>query len=514
MRIGKKNDAALIVLNIVWSVIAVAVNYFMNFLITPYVTNHIGVEAYGFVALATTFTSYVDIISIGLNAFAGRFISVAYHRNEKERANTFYSSVIVADAVLALLVTVPCVLMIRHLESFLQIPSLITTDVKILFSAVLLKYLLTIMRTAFNTATFLSNRLDIYEKHLSFSYLLQAGLLLGLCVLLPPHVWYVGLAGIAAALYLLIINLRLTKKLTPDLRFHSELCSMKAVRELVSAGIWNSLNNFGNVLNSGLDLLITNIMIDAVVLGEISIAKNLGTICYTLITKVSASFRPKQLKLYAEGRVEDQVALFKQTMKITGMLCSLIICVFFCCGQDFLKLWIPNQNIPFIFSITMIVLLSDIAIGVVNPLYYVFTLTKKLQLPCVITIVMGVLNIASMYLLISYTSFGAYAVVLTTLVLNFFHFVDTPLYSAHCLKVKRTTFYPTIARHLVVLCAGAVISRILNAILPEAKSWIMLIFKAGFSAVILSAVFITLMFSRKEIKHFMGKIMEAKKRYR
>ena len=67
-------------MNMVWSLIAVFVNYFMNFLITPYVTNNIGVEAYGFVALANTFISYADIISVGLNAFAGRFISIAYHR--------------------------------------------------------------------------------------------------------------------------------------------------------------------------------------------------------------------------------------------------------------------------------------------------------------------------------------------------------------------------------------------------------------------------------------------------
>lgn len=511
LRTSKKNDEILILLNIVWSVIAVGVNYFMNFLITPYVTNNIGVEAYGFVALATTFTNYVDIISIGLNAFAGRFISVAYHKNDKDRANMFYSSVIVADVILALLVLAPCTVIILRLEKFLQIPQLLTKDVKLLFAAVLIKYLLTVLRTAFNTATFISNRLDIYEKHHSFSYVLQAVLLLGMCVLLPPHVWYVGLAGIAAALYLLIVNLRLTKKLTPDLRFHRELCSIKAVRELVSAGLWNSLNNLGNVLNSGLDLLITNVMIDAVVLGEVSIAKNLGTICYTLVMRVSDSFRPKQLKLYAENRIEDQVALFKQTMKITGMLCSLIICVFYICGQDFLRLWIPGQNISFIFQITMIVLLSDIAIGVVNPLYYVFTLTKKLKVPCVITIAMGVLNVASMYLLIKYTSFGAYAVVLTTLVLNFFHFVDTPLYSAHCLKVKLTTFYPTIARHLGVLCIGGAVSCVLNILLPEAVSWVMLILKAGISAVILLLVFVVLMFSRKEIRTFANRIMEGRK---
>lgn len=510
METRKKNDEILIIMNIVWSVMAVIVNYFMNFLITPYVTNNIGVEAYGFVALATTFTNYVDIISIGLNAFAGRFISIAYHKNDKTRANLFYSSVIIADIILALLVLMPSAYVIFRLEIFLNIPTAITKDVKILFLTILLKYLLTVLRTAFNSATFITNRLDIYESHQSFSYVLQAVLLLGLCVLFPPHVWYVGLAGIAASMYLLIVNERLARRLTPDLTFQKKLCSIKAVKELVSAGLWNSVNNLGNVLNSGLDLLITNLLIDATALGQVSIAKNLGTICYTLVMKISGSFRPKQLKLYAENKIEEQVALYKQTMKITGALCSLIICVFYICGQDFLKLWIPQQDIPFIFKITMIVLLSDIAIGVVNPLYYVFTLTKKLKIPCAITITMGVLNVASMYLLIQYTSMGAYAVVITTLVLNFVHFIDTPLYSAYCLKVKFTTFYPTIIRHMIVLGVGLAMSRVMNALIPVAESWGTLVVKAGIATVILLTLLVLLMFSPKEIRDFVRKIRNGK----
>ena len=62
-----------------WSMLAVLVNSCMKLLLTPYVIRNIGVGAYGYVSLAVTFTSYIDIISVSLNAFAGRFISMAYH---------------------------------------------------------------------------------------------------------------------------------------------------------------------------------------------------------------------------------------------------------------------------------------------------------------------------------------------------------------------------------------------------------------------------------------------------
>ena len=181
-------------MNMVWSLIAVFVNYFMNFLITPYVTNNIGVEAYGFVALANTFISYADIISVGLNAFAGRFISIAYHRGEKERANRFYSSTITADLMLSVVFLVLGGGMILRLESLLEVPEGLAADVKLLFLIVLIRYLLTILRTAFDTSAFIVERLDLVERRQSIAYLMQAILLITLCLFFAPHVWYVGIA--------------------------------------------------------------------------------------------------------------------------------------------------------------------------------------------------------------------------------------------------------------------------------------------------------------------------------
>ena len=146
----RRSDSKAILLNIIWAVLAILVKYAINFLTTPYVTNNIGVEAYGFVSLANTFTSYIDLISIALNSFASRYIAIAYHQNDLKKAEQLYSSVIVADCVLSLLVFVPSLFIIRFLEKFLNIPDLLVNDVKILFIVVLIKYLLTVMQTAFN----------------------------------------------------------------------------------------------------------------------------------------------------------------------------------------------------------------------------------------------------------------------------------------------------------------------------------------------------------------------------
>lgn len=502
----KRTNEQMIAMNMIWSVSAVLINYFMQFLITPYVTNNIGVEAYGFVSLATSFTSYIDIAAAALNTFAGRFISVAYHRRDLERANRFYSSVIAADLILAVCILLPGAVAIRHLESFIVIPQKLCRDVKILFVLVLINYLLTLLRTAFNTAAFIANRLDLAERTKSVSYVLQAVVLLGLCLVLPPHVWYVGIAYLCASFFLLVRYVSLTGRLTPELHFSRKQCSLSAVHELLVSGVWNALNNLGDVLNSGLDLLITDLMLNAVVLGEISIVKNLGMFCYALVKRISESFQPRQLILYAQKDTEGQVKLFRMTMKATGMFCSLIICVFWVCGRDFIALWLPEQNTEFIYRLLMIVLFSDVAIGVVNPLYYVFTLTKKLKIPCLITIAMGAANVLAMYVLLVQTRYGAYAVVITTLVINGVHFIDTPLYASYCLGVRAGTFYSVIVRHVLSCAAGTAAAIFLEKILPAARDWIWLVLKGAVSAAGCGAVILAVMLRPGETKVFWKKI--------
>lgn len=479
----------LIMMNMIWSFISLFISYLMNFLITPYVTENIGVEAYGFVSLANTFVSYIDLIAVSLNAFAGRFIAIEYHRGNKAKAGRYFSSTLLADAVMAAVILAAGSITVYKLDSLLHIPAYLDRDVKLLFAIVLFRYALTVLRTAYDAAAFIAERIDIAERMQSRAYIIQGVLLLVLCLCFKPHVWYVGLAAAGAALFLLIADYGVCRKLTPDLKFERSGCSVGAVSEIISAGIWTSVNNLGNVLNSGLDLIIVNLMLDASVMGMISVDKSLEVLAGALIMKVSASFKPSCLKLYAGHKTDELAVLLKNAMKFTSSLCNLIAAGFIACGYDFLKLWLPGQNTDFLFKISVIVLMSVIPTGMVHPLYYVYTLTRKLKLPCFITVAMGVCNVISMIILLKFTSLGAYAVVLTTLVINCVHFIDAPLYAAHCLKLPYGSFYPAILKNAAVLAAGIITAVYLKGVLPHADTWIGFAAKGAAAGAILAALF-------------------------
>lgn len=475
--------------NTVWALISTIVNTGIHFLIVPYVSENVGIEAYGFVSLANMLVTYADVISTALNSFAGRYIAIEYHKGNIEKAKRYYTSVFIGDLLITLGLALVAVYAIPQLQLIINISEYLQKDVKILFAIVVARYCLVMLRTAFDVSAFIKNRLDLSEKLRTCSHIINASVLLYTCCVLKPHVWYVGLATLCSVTFLLITQIVVSRKHTPELRIEFRLFSPACIRDFLLSGIWNSINSVGNMLNSGLDLLITNQMLSGVLMGAVSVSKTMGSLCYTIIIAISNSLRPKQLEYYSKHNIEALVNRLIDSMRITGCVCALIFSGFYSVGYEFLSLWLPSQNLSLIFRLMMIVIVGDVVTGVVYPLFYVFTLTNKLKVPCVITILMGALNVIGMYILIKYTDLGSYAVVLTTMVLNLIHFIDTPIYSAHCLQLSYKTFYPTIVNHLLDCGINMLVMRAVGSCLVFTWGWYGFILKViilGFFGIVVS----------------------------
>ena len=80
----KRKTGAQYAISITYSLLAVALNYAISLLLTPYITETIGTEAYGFVSLAKTFANYAAIFTVALNfayylAYATVFVNIEQH---------------------------------------------------------------------------------------------------------------------------------------------------------------------------------------------------------------------------------------------------------------------------------------------------------------------------------------------------------------------------------------------------------------------------------------------------
>lgn len=309
-------------------------------------------------------------------------------------------------------------------------------------------------------------------------------------------IWYVGLGAVAAALLSLICNLLFSKKYFSSVSFKISYFSRGAVKELVGKGIWSSINQLGNVLNSGLDLYFSNLLFDSVAMGEVSIAKTIGLIPSTIYTTLSQTFRPKLLEEYTKNNTEGVIYYFKKSIKINCIFMIVIFAGFFSVGKEFYNLWIPGENIELIYNLTLITLLTCVIECASNSLSYTYTLTLKNRIPCIITVAGGLINAFGMVFLSKYTSLGIYSIVITTLfVMSAINLVSNPLYVCKCLKIPLSTFYPIIF-YSYLSCALVTFALYgLNCLLDFNYGWLSLIIKIIFLGLVGGLLAFVLLFN-------------------
>lgn len=141
------------------------------------------------------------------------------------------------------------------IDCIIKIPQELLHSVRLLFATMFVAFVATTMSTPFSTGFYIKDRLDISGIIKIISYTANMCVLIVLFSIFNPSLWFVGVGSIVAALIILLGSYFSNKKLVPDFRYNMRLHSNQKVKMLLTNGLWNSINQLGNTLNSGLDLL-------------------------------------------------------------------------------------------------------------------------------------------------------------------------------------------------------------------------------------------------------------------
>ena len=155
------DKAKRLLTTILTSGIATVLSFLISFILTPFITNKLGVEAYGFVTLAKNFTQYATIITTALNSYASRYITVSYYQNDRKKAQEYISSVYYGNVTISTVIMIVATAFIIFLDRILNISTELVFPVKILFFFVFLSFVLTTVGTSYTAAAYIKNRLDI-----------------------------------------------------------------------------------------------------------------------------------------------------------------------------------------------------------------------------------------------------------------------------------------------------------------------------------------------------------------
>lgn len=447
-----------LIINAIASFITFAVGICITFFFTPYLSDVVGEEAYGFVGLGNNFINYITILTIALNSVAGRFITIEYHKGNKEQASEYFTSVLVANLSIIPIILVVAVPAILNVEKLLNVPAELVESVKYLFVFLLANFVITLISTVYNVATFITNTLYLSSIANIVTSLLRIFLMCIMFGLMPPNVAYVGLSTCICTFLGLVLNMYYTKKLIPEIKLKKKYIRMDKVKELISAGAWNSVTKLSQVLSDGLDLLITNLWISASLMGALSLAQQLPLYIATLLNMLINLFNPNLTMYYAKNDIDAVVKEMKLSMKFSSFFTNIIFCGIVVFGRYFVGLWLPNQNVKLIYELLCVIMMSVVVSGVTTSLNNIFTVTNKLRVNSLFWLVVSFTNVFLVFILLNTTSLGIYAVAgvsKATGILGNLFFI--PIYACRCLKIKWNTFYPIILRYMgtTILMMGA-----------------------------------------------------------
>lgn len=497
-----------LLINIFSNIISFIVMMMINFLLTPYIVSNVGSEAYGFVGLANNFVNYAELITLSFNSLAIRFITLEIYKNELYEANRYFSSIVITNIIISVLLSCISVYFILNLEYIIDIPHHIVKDIKLLWYFVFFNFIINLIGSTYSVSTFATNRIDLNSLTNIKSNILKVFILTVSFLLFEPYVWYVGLSALLCSFFVLIMNIKYKKKLLPFLKLDFKCFEIFKVKELFLSGIWSVVTKLGQILSDGLDLLITNLFINSSSMGSLALAKTVPMAIASLLSTINSVFSPNITIYYANEDKSNLVKEVSRSMRISGIFTSICISILIILGYNFYRLWVPNENAYLIQILSILTIFGMLFSGNVGALFNIFTVVNKLRLNSFIILINGLINSFLVFVIIKNTDLGVFAVAaissITSLVRNLTY---TPIYAAKCLDLKWTTFYPPIIRYIICTALNISICFIFCYHLDK-STWIGLIFN-GFICLVLGFMigYIT-MLNKEEKIYFKNKFIK------
>ena len=461
-------------INLTTGIFTMLVSLIINFFLSSYIVAELGEEANGFTQLANNFVTYASLLTLAFNSMAARFISVSYHEKELDKMKEYYSSVIVCNTAMILILAPLAVATIYNLEKLIVIENANVGHVKILFGCVFVNFFANLAVSVYSISTFVLNRIYLQNMINAIRTALNGVLLLVMFSLLEPKVYYVSLCSMVLTLAAIPVYGVLQRRIMPQLRFSIRDFRVKAVGQMLKSGIWNTVNQGGNMLMTGLDLLLANLFVSPAMMGLLSVAKVVPNAIISLASTLNSNFAPEIVMQYSKHNKAEMLHTLRSNMKISSVLISIPIMTFCSFGVQFYSLWVPSLDAKALTILSLLTCMAFIPSAGTQTLYNVFTATNHLKVNSVAFLTTGILNLGVVYFLLGHTSLGVYAIAgvssSLTIVRNL---LITAPYTAKLLELPWYEFYKDVGISLLCCALNLVAALVVQLLIP-ARGWVLL----------------------------------------
>ncbi|MBP6991045.1 MAG: oligosaccharide flippase family protein [Spirochaetes bacterium] len=426
-------------LNLVTKLGIFIANILVGLWLVPYLIRNLGVAGYGLIPLATQLTSYIGLLSIGINGAISRYLTINIQAGEIDKAKKTFNSAFFSITVLSI-VLIPCTLIFSYyVPSIFEVNLNLYNDTRLLFALILGMFVIGAWGTIFTVSPYSLNRLDLLNGIELVNVSIRIALLVSLFTMMTPRLYHVGIAYFSSAIIALFLSTLLWRKLTPQLVIRFADFNRKELKNLTATSGWLIINQIGTLLFLNIDLIAANKLFGVTAGGRYAAVLQWSVLLRSMAAMLSEVITPVILTYFAKNERDRMINLSKFAVKIMSIGMALPIGII--CGVSYplLTIWLGidyRELAPL-----MIIMVSHLIINLsVLPLFSINIAYNKVRIPGWMSLIMGLGNVI-LVVLFSKNGWGLYGIALSgAIMLTLKNTFFIPLYTSSILNISRLTY--------------------------------------------------------------------------
>jgi O-antigen/teichoic acid export membrane protein len=365
----------------------------VNLAVTPFIIRSIGVESFGLVGVINALIALMAVVTASLTFTVGRNLTFAVEGGDNDRANGELSTAVYGLMGILAALVLPALGAVIFLGRLITIPAGLASPARVLFLLALLSLVPTALSGPLGAGMFARNRLDLMSGISLARTALFAGLLFLFFVKVDASLTSYGVALLSSAAFACVLTWKAHQHLLPSVVISVRHFRRQILAETLSLGTWMTVAQVGALLFLQTDLIVANRFVGATATGQLAAIAVVSLQLRTMGSLLAGLFAPIQTALSARGDRDAFPRYLLRSIRLTTLFMALLVGVFCGSAKEVLSLWLGPQFAP-LTPVAIVLTAYLIPTLGVMPSWNALLADGKMKIPALVTLVMGLANVA------------------------------------------------------------------------------------------------------------------------
>ena len=385
----------------------------VSIFMTPFLLRRLTDEVYGLIPLINSLVIFLSLVSMGINAALGRYVTYHLARGEDDEANQYFTTGCGLLTGLAMLGLGPLLAIVIVLPHLFNLPAGYAVEAQWVALVMGLNCLVNIVGTPLGVPLYATQRLALRYSFDILDVIIRTGLIVAAFLCIRAQVIYVAIATLTSTCVIVAARYRVSRLVVPQLRLARRFFRRERLRSIFSFSFYMVLTSVGVMLLLKTDILLVNWLFGSTAVTRYSLVSRWNPMIRRVLWTMLAVVTPVVTALQAAG-YEDKI---RETM-LRGMRYALLLAVLPCVlfpifAPQFLTTWVGAKYAGMA-PVLMILIIPLSLVIASQPISIVLRGMGRVRFPSLVTVCGAIVNLGLSIILATVGGMGMLGIAVAT----------------------------------------------------------------------------------------------------